>query len=284
MVLVVPSLPCTGESMRLGYDAPMPNPTQEKIVAAVKRGVPEGGRVLELSCGEGHVLRTLCDAGYDVRGTNYSDHGTPPQGIDVDQGVDLLDSLPYDDGSFDCVILMEAIEHLSDHVAAIRNMSRVLSCGGLLIITTPNILRISSRVHFLLTGFYKPKRSFIGFDVTANQAFAFHNHCAHLPTLLYHLHSHGVAFEAIEAICYKAKSVVLWVLFAPLIVPFTWFETHVAQRNLRGTQAATLLFRQLASFKSLCGDSWLLMGRKQATGPVVDLKSRMPEWATPVSS
>ena len=97
MVLVVPSLPCIGESMRLGYDAPMPNPTQEKIVAAVKRGVPEGGRVLELSCGEGHVLRTLCDAGYDVRGTNYSDHGTPPQGIDVDQGVDLLDSLPYDD-------------------------------------------------------------------------------------------------------------------------------------------------------------------------------------------
>ena len=138
---------------------------------------------------------------------------------------------------------------------------------------------IASRLHFLLTGFYKSKRSFIGFDVPADQAFAFHNNCAHLPTLLYHLHSYGVAFEALEAIRYKAKSVMLWVLFAPLIVPCTWFETHVAQRNVRGTAAAQLLFREVASFRSLCAESWLLMGRKQATGPVVEVKSRMPEWA-----
>ena len=259
----------------------MRNPTQERIVAAVKRAVPEGGRVLELSCGECHVLRALRDAGYKVRGTNYSDHGASPDGLQVDVGVDLLDTLPYDDESFDCVVLMEAIEHLSDHVAAVRNMSRVLKRGGLLIMTTPNILRIASRLHFLLTGFYKSKRSFIGFDVPADQAFAFHNNCAHLPTLLYHLHSYGVAFEALEAIRYKAKSVMLWVLFAPLIVPCTWFETHVAQRNVRGTAAAKLLFREVASFRSLCAESWLLMGRKQATGPVVEVKSRMPEWAAP---
>ena len=67
-----------------------------------------------------------------------------------------------------------------------------------------------------------------------------------------------------------------------LLLPCTWFETHVAQRNVRGTAAAHLLFREVASFRSLCAESWLLMGRKQATGPVVEVKSRMPEWAAPV--
>ena len=47
-------------------------------------------------------------------------------------------------------------------------------------------------------------------------------------------------------------------------------------------KTARLLFRELTSFRSLCADNWLLLGRKQATGPVVDVNSRMPEWAAPV--
>ncbi len=255
---------------------------REKVCALVKQRVPAGSKVLEVSCALGRNLAILRDAGYEVRGTNFSEYEKPVAGVEIDLGVDVMKGLPYDDASFDCVLLCDIIEHLSDHDAAIRHMSRVLRPGGLLIIVTPNIMRINSRLHFLFTGFFKIKRSFIGFDVPQGQSFAFHNYPPHLPTLAYQLHSHGLDTE-LDAIEYKPKSIVMWLLFFPLIWPMTWINLSVSEKFLKGTAAATGLGRLLTSFKSLCGEAMVILASKRAVATDTGaMKTTLPEWSTKI--
>ena len=49
-----------------------------------------------------------------------------------------LESLPYPDGSFSIVICNQVLEHIPDESAALRELRRVLSDGGLLIVGVPN--------------------------------------------------------------------------------------------------------------------------------------------------
>jgi len=75
-----------------------------------------------------------------------------------DQTVDMADldhdPLPYPDRSFDLVTIAEVIEHVENHRAVLREIRRVLKPGGLVIITTPNILNLKSRLRFFTFGFW----------------------------------------------------------------------------------------------------------------------------------
>lgn len=62
-----------------------------------------------------------------------------------------IERFPYDDGAFEVVLCGEIIEHLvSDPVAALAEIRRVLTVGGLLVLTTPNAARLEN-LHRLLT-------------------------------------------------------------------------------------------------------------------------------------
>lgn len=255
------------------------NSKQQKIIQLVMKYVNRGGRVLEVSCGEGKILDQLQKAGYTVRGTNYSKYPNAIKDIEIDFGVDINMGLPYEDASFDCVILCDIIEHFPNHIAAIKEVSRVLKPGGHTIILTPNTMKIGSRLHFLFTGFFKIKRAFIGFDVPADMAFVFHNNPPHLPVFLYHLHSHYLESEKVYGVNYKIKSIVFWLLFAPMIIPYTFFKTHLMERNLKHQGGSGLLFRSLTSFEVLCAEYWIAVNKK--VDPVSskrELKSKLPAW------
>lgn len=49
------------------------------------------------------------------------------------------EKLPFDDESFDLVVVLELIYHLLDPDAAIEEMKRVLSPDGMLLLSTPNL-------------------------------------------------------------------------------------------------------------------------------------------------
>jgi 2-polyprenyl-3-methyl-5-hydroxy-6-metoxy-1,4-benzoquinol methylase len=252
----------------------------EQVYRLVKRHVPSEGKVLEVSCGSGTILKNLRKDGYTVRGTNYTKYSGFEGAIDVDLGVDILKGLPYEDASFDCVILHDVIEHLSDHTQAVKELARVARSGGYVFISTPNIMKINSRLNFFLTGFLKSNKAFVGFDVPPERAFGFHNYPAHLPTLLYQLNSNGVETVFVDAVGYKFKSYLMWLLFAPLILPSTCLKTHVLEKHLRGTAASGLLFKTLTSFKTLCGESWIVVGRKKETPAVPSAEAtHLPSWS-----
>lgn len=61
--------------------------------------------------------------------------------------------LPYADGSCDAVVSIEVIEHVEDPFAFLRELARIARPGARVIVTTPNVLSLPSRVRTLVWGF-----------------------------------------------------------------------------------------------------------------------------------
>ncbi len=108
------------------------------------------GCILDLPAGKGENSRALVAGGFDVRAADLFPDRLSGQGFPVD-AVDLTQPLPYDDERFDGVLFSEGIEHLDAQVAALAEMTRVLKPGGVLIVTTPNVLHLEGRLGQLLS-------------------------------------------------------------------------------------------------------------------------------------
>lgn len=255
-------------------------PRLELVRRLVHQHAPADGRVLEVSCGKAPLLVALKEDGFDVRGTNFTQYPGAAADVPIDSGVDLMKGTPYEDGQFDCVMLLDVVEHLSDHQRAVAEVRRVLKHDGVLIVLTPNIMRINSRLHFLFTGFFKIKRSFVGFDVPAERAFAFHNHPVRMPVFLYHLTAHDLHCAQVAAFQYKPKSILMWLLLAPWIAVSTWLNCRWAERHLRGSPAGRRLVSTLTSFQALNGESIVLVARK-LQAEARRQTTRLPEWSKP---
>ncbi len=107
-----------------------------------------GKKILDAPAGKGLLTEELKKRG-----------GVPvPVDIAVPEGradfvrADLNKALSFPDGHFDIVLCLEGIEHVENPLALLREFYRVLVPGGVLILSTPNVLNIRSRVKFLLTG------------------------------------------------------------------------------------------------------------------------------------
>ena len=64
---------------------------------------------------------------------------------------DMSEKLDIDDNAVDIIICQEGIEHVSDQYGLLKEFNRILKKGGELIITTPNISNIRSKVSNLFT-------------------------------------------------------------------------------------------------------------------------------------
>lgn len=255
------------------------NERQRGCHRLIRKHVSPGGEVLEISCGEGRLLRRLKADGYPVRGTNYSEYDTVPDGVPVTTGVSVISGLPFPDAAFDCVVLCDVIEHLSDHARTLAEAARVLRDGGFLVVLSPNINRLSSRLHYFFTGFLKVKRAFIGFDVPPGKAFTFHNHPVYLPVYLYQAHSIGMDIADFAGAGFKLKSALLWLLFAPAVKASTWFTARFGERNLRGRESGRLVFDVLTSYPALCAESWISVHRKSGGARSAETRAtRLPKW------
>src|SRR6266540_4476695 len=108
----------------------MPQAFVARAIVAAIRALPgyPSLRVLDLSCGRGEIIRELARDGGDVRGTHFRSDDyklrDAPQrlleGLVIDQGVDLLQPLPYDADAFDVVVLSEVAEHLFTYIPVVH--------------------------------------------------------------------------------------------------------------------------------------------------------------------
>ena len=93
-----------------------------------------GQKILDAGAGDGSMLRAITQLKPDaaVQGIDLA-----PKSEDVLQGD--LTNLPFEENSFDTVLFMEVIEHLTkeDTQQILAEITRVLSPGGHLILTTP---------------------------------------------------------------------------------------------------------------------------------------------------
>lgn len=86
----------------------------------------------------------------------YDSHFAASTAVDVDHSphdtasVDMLasaDRLPFEDGSFNCVICTEVLEHCRDPRAVVAEMARVLCTGGKAFVTTPFFVPLHEMPH-----------------------------------------------------------------------------------------------------------------------------------------
>jgi 2-polyprenyl-3-methyl-5-hydroxy-6-metoxy-1,4-benzoquinol methylase len=119
------------------------DPRIDAIVDIVARLRPTA--TLDVGCGTGWLARRLGGAA-----------GTTVTGVDVLRDVpaegwtyvdaDVTQGLPFDDGSFDCVVAGEVIEHVPDPDAVLVELHRVLTPGGTLVVSTPNMVSWANRL------------------------------------------------------------------------------------------------------------------------------------------
>jgi 2-polyprenyl-3-methyl-5-hydroxy-6-metoxy-1,4-benzoquinol methylase len=96
-------------------------------------------KTLELGCAHGGLVFLMKLAGYDAAGSEMSQwlcdyaHNT----FDITMMCDRIEDLNVSDGSYDAILLMDVIEHLTDPVAGLKRIARSLKDDGIAVIQTP---------------------------------------------------------------------------------------------------------------------------------------------------
>ena len=115
-------------------------------------GTTRPQRVLDVGAGHGALSQRLTEDGFEVSACDKFPekfHFTP---VECNY-ADLADPLPYGDEAFDLIAAVEVTEHIHDHRHFFAECSRILKPGGKLLISTPNILSLKSRLRFFTTGY-----------------------------------------------------------------------------------------------------------------------------------
>ena len=112
----------------------------------------ERGKVLDAPAGEGYGSKKLKTMGFEVYALDLDEGDFKLKDVHFDK-ADLNARLPYPESFFDYVVCLEGIEHIENPHHLIREFRRVLKAGGTVIISTPNVLSIYSRLRFLLSGY-----------------------------------------------------------------------------------------------------------------------------------
>jgi SAM-dependent methyltransferase len=109
-------------------------------------------RVLDVGCAAGYLSRRLAGRGAHVIGIelNESVAGAAREFCD-DVLIGDVESmeLPFAEGSFDAVVCGDVIEHLRDPQGFLERVRPLLSTGGRLVLTTPNVANWAMRLGLL---------------------------------------------------------------------------------------------------------------------------------------
>ncbi len=176
-----------------------------------------GREHLDIGSGRGELIlalqqdlpmrSTACD--FDVECFAIKD--LPRAAIDLNR-----EPLPYPNARFDLVTSSDVVERVDNYRAFLREAFRVTASGGVLVIATPNVLNIHSRLRYFISGF---ANSLGPLSLTNDAPFSDKGNITPVP-YFYLAHAlQDAGFDQIElSIDQVQKKSLLWlILLAPFI-------------------------------------------------------------------
>jgi 2-polyprenyl-3-methyl-5-hydroxy-6-metoxy-1,4-benzoquinol methylase len=111
------------------------------------------GRVVDVGCSTGLLVRLLRDRGYDAEGVelNAASAAWGREHYGVPIHAEALEGGRYAPGSLDAVLLTDVLEHTPHPAEFLRGVGRLLAPGGLVFVTFPDIGSAESRYQFVLS-------------------------------------------------------------------------------------------------------------------------------------
>lgn len=105
------------------------------------------GRLLEVGCGGGAMLKGMADLGWIVEGVDFDENAVRnarEKGLHIRHGN--LTEQQYEDNSWDVIAMIHVIEHVPNPRELLLECKRILKPGGKLVIVTPNVNSMGHRI------------------------------------------------------------------------------------------------------------------------------------------
>jgi len=162
----------------------------EDCLSIVQRHVPKGSAIIDLAAGAGAFSERLVHAGYNVTSNDIDDKDWQPTHIpklalDLDKPLEAF--LPT--AAYVGVVAMEVIEHLQNPSKLLDDCKRLVAPDGVILLSTPNVMDLESRLIFLRSGYF--------FHFSPQSYFAT-GHRTILPFWLLELHIDRAGLEIVE--------------------------------------------------------------------------------------
>jgi SAM-dependent methyltransferase len=171
---------------------------------------------------------------------------------------------PFKNSVLDAVDLIEVIEHIEHQAQLIREIGRVLTPEGALLISTPNTLNVFSRVRFLFTGFLKARVRPAHYTRKPGQAPNIY--LLHFYELYYLLFHHG--FRIVRL--YQTRIKIASIIFATLLYPFIWLFSLIPSFTRRRIQSRDAITgKSLTLFSVLHYFSPIILSSKRGSIPEI---------------
>lgn len=119
----------------------------------IERHTPPRASVIDLAAGAGAFSARLADAGFDVSANDIDTKPWQPTHIprlSLDLDEPLESHLPA--SGYQTVVAMEVIEHLQNPSKLLADCKRLVAPGGIILLSTPNVLDLDSRLIYLRRG------------------------------------------------------------------------------------------------------------------------------------
>ena len=119
-----------------------------KIIPQLQKLLPEKGRLLEIGCAMGTLLNEIRKLGWEVSGVEPEEWtceiARNKYGLNVISST--FQEAEIEEASFDVVLLLHVIEHLSDPNKGLSQIARLLRPRGFLVLETPRFDTLSFKL------------------------------------------------------------------------------------------------------------------------------------------